>query len=185
MTRSGTDPIDEKKLPMETLPKETILRKIYRLRGVNVMLDSDLAELYGVKPIRLREQVKRNLERFPDDFMFRLTDEEVDAMVPQNAIPSRKHLGGALPLVFTENGVAMLSSVLRSQRAIEVNIGIMRTFTELRKYALSHRELLERIENLEKNDEEIMAVLSHLLRTEVDDAKTDGKIGFLKNGDES
>ena len=86
------------------------------------MLDKDLASLYDVKPIRLREQVKRNMKRFPDDFMFQLNDQEIDSMVSQNAIPSRKHLGGYNPYVFTEQGVAMLSTVLNSDRAIEVNI---------------------------------------------------------------
>jgi hypothetical protein len=86
------------------------------------MLDKDLASLYDVKPIRLREQVKRNIKRFPDDFMFQLNDQEIDSMVSQNAIPSRKHLGGYNPYVFTEQGVAMLSTVPNSDRAIEVNI---------------------------------------------------------------
>lgn len=91
------------------MPIEAIERKIYLLRGQKVLLDKDLAALYGVKPIRLREQVKRNLNRFPDDFMFQLNDQEIDVMVSQNAIPSRRHLGGARPYVFTEQGVAMLA----------------------------------------------------------------------------
>ncbi|WP_322631699.1 ORF6N domain-containing protein [Pasteurella atlantica] len=89
------------------------------------MLDKDLAILYGVKNIRLREQVKRNIARFPDDFMFQLTNEKVEYMVSQNAIPSKKHLGGSLPYVFTEQGVASLSGVLTNKIAIEVNIKIM------------------------------------------------------------
>ena len=94
------------------------------------MLDKDLAILYGVSAIRLREQVKRNIKRFPADFMFQLNDVEVNLMVSQNAIPSRKHLGGFKPYVFTEQGVSMLSSVLRSERAIHMNIAIMRAFVE-------------------------------------------------------
>jgi len=106
----------------ELIPVEVIERKIYLIRGHKVMLDKDLASLYDVKPIRLREQVKRNLKRFPDDFMFQLNDQEIDSMVSQNAIPSRKHLGGYNPYVFTEQGVAMLSTVLNSDRVIELNI---------------------------------------------------------------
>jgi hypothetical protein len=93
---------------------ELIESKIYTIRGMQVMLDKDLAAFYRVKPIRLREQVKRNIKRFPSDFMFQLTNEEADHMVSQNAIPSRKHLGGSLPYVFTEQGVGALSAVLTS-----------------------------------------------------------------------
>lgn len=94
----------------ELIPVKMIERKIYLIRGQKVMLDKDLAFLYGVKPIRLREQVKRNIKRFPEDFMFQLNDQEIDSMVSQNSIPSRKHLGGYSPYVFTEQGVAMFST---------------------------------------------------------------------------
>jgi ORF6N domain len=97
-----------------------IKNKIYFIRGLHVILDKDLALLYYVKTIRLREQVKRNIKRFPSDFMFQLSVEEVDFLVSQNAIPSRKHLGGYFPYVFTEQGVASLSGVLKSDKAIEV-----------------------------------------------------------------
>ena len=117
------------------------------------MLDRDLAQLYGVKPIRLREQVRRNKDRFPKDFMFQLTDEEVAVMVSQNAIPSRKHLGGYLPYAFTEQGVAMLSSVLRSQRAVQVNIAIMRAFVRLREILATHKDLARKLEEMEKKYE--------------------------------
>ncbi|MBC8199460.1 MAG: ORF6N domain-containing protein [Desulfobacterales bacterium] len=89
----------------ELIKNEEIQNRIYTLRDVQAMLDRDLAIFYGVKPIRLREQVKRNIKRFPSDFMFQLTEEEVDLMVSQNAIPSRQHLGGSLPFVFTEQGI--------------------------------------------------------------------------------
>ncbi len=92
------------------------------IRKRRVMLDAQLAALYGVKPRRLREQVRRNIDRFPEDFMFQLTVEEADAVVSQNATPSRRSFGGHLPLVFTQEGIAMLSSVLRSPRAIQANI---------------------------------------------------------------
>jgi hypothetical protein len=98
-----------------------IQNKIFTVRGLQVIIDRDLASIYGVKPTRLLEQVKRNINRFPSDFMFQLSDNEVDFMVSQNAIPSRKHLGGSLPWVFTEQGVANLSSVLNSDQAIDAN----------------------------------------------------------------
>jgi hypothetical protein len=136
--------------PHRLLTPEFIARHIYLIRGQKVMLDTDLAELYGVKAIRLREQVKRNRERFPSDFMIQLTEAEVDRMVSQNAIPSRQHLGGYLPYVFTQEGVAMLSSVLRSERAVQVNITIMRAFVRLREMLASNRDLARKLEVLEK-----------------------------------
>ena len=113
------------------------------------MLDSDLAGLYQVKAIRLREQVKRNYKRFPSDFMFQLTDSEVEKLVSQNAIPSRKQLGGHFPYAFTEQGVANLSSVLHNDKAIEVNIQIMRAFVSMRKFVLSNANIFYRLESLE------------------------------------
>lgn len=97
----------------------SIQNQIYTIRGCQVMLDRDLASIYGVKAIRLREQVKRNIKRFPSDFMFQLDENEIEFMVSQNAIPSKKQLGGSLPWAFTEQGVANLSSVLTSVQAIE------------------------------------------------------------------
>ena len=129
---------------------DDIQRHIYTLRGVQVMLDRDLAAFYEVKPIRLREQVKRNSKRFPPDFMFPLTEDEVEFMVSQNAIPSRQHLGGSLPLVFTEQGVATISSVLTSDRAIEVNIYIMRAFVAMRRFLLANAQIFQRLDTLEK-----------------------------------
>ena len=132
------------------IPQEVIQNKILLLRGQKIMLDKDLATLYGVKPIRLREQVKRNIKRFPSDFMFHLTPKEVSAMVSHFAIPSKQHLGGHLPYAFTEHGILMLSSVLNSERAVEVNIQIMRTFTKLRQLMLKHADLRRKIEEMEK-----------------------------------
>ncbi len=131
------------------LPENSIQNKIYLIRGVQVMLDKDLAELYEVKAIRLREQVKRNSERFPQDFMFQLTDSEVELMVSQNAIASKKHLGGYLPYAFTEQGVANLSSVLTNEKAIEVNIHIMRTFVAMRKFLASNAQIFQRLDSVE------------------------------------
>ncbi|MBL7130492.1 MAG: ORF6N domain-containing protein [Candidatus Omnitrophica bacterium] len=129
---------------------ERIENKIFQIRGKKVMLDRHLSQLYSVKPIALRQQVKRNKQRFPEDFMFRVTKEEARNLVSQNVIPSKRSLGGYLPYVFTEQGVAMLSSVLSSERAIHVNIAIMRTFVNLRRMALTYAGLKRRIEAMEK-----------------------------------
>jgi hypothetical protein len=132
------------------LNKNELQKKIYYIRGAYVMLDRDLAELYEVKPIRLREQVKRNIKRFPEDFMFQLTEAEVDHLLSQNAIPSRKNLGGFLPYVFTEQGVAGISGVITNDRAIAVNISIMRTFVEMRRFLSLNGEIFNRLDILEK-----------------------------------
>jgi len=137
--------------------EENIQNKIYTIRGVQVMLDRDLAELYGVKPIRLREQVKRNIKRFPDDFMFQLNEEEIEFMVSQNAIPSKQHLGGAKPYVFTEQGVSMLSAVLKTEFAVKMSIRIIRAFVNMRRFLLSNASIFQRLDNIEykllKHDE--------------------------------
>jgi hypothetical protein len=132
------------------LPAERIERAILLIRGHKVMLDRDLAALYGVRPIALRQQVRRNSKRFPADFMLRLTAEEADRLVSQSVIPSRRSLGGYLPYAFTQEGVAMLSSVLRSERAIEVNIEIMRAFVRLRELLATHKDLARKLDDLEK-----------------------------------
>jgi len=164
--------------------QKTIENKIFLLRGLRVMLDRDIAELYGVKPIRLREQVKRNKKRFPEDFMFQLTKEEADILVSQNAIPSKKHLGGYLPYAFTEQGVAMLSSVLNSERAIQVNIQIMRTFTKLRELLVTHKDLQRKIEDMEsKYDEQFKIVfeaIRQLLEPPPAPEKSKRRIGFVQ-----
>lgn len=140
--------------------QEVVLSKIekmiYIMRGQKVMLDRDLAKLYGVETRRLNEQVKRNLERFPDDFMFKLNQEEFNALSAGD-----NNYGGQryLPYVFTENGVAMLSSVLNSKQAIQMNISIMRIFTRLRSFLLLEQNLNERIGQLEKNTTEIFQVV--------------------------
>ena len=147
------------------------------------MLDSQLAELYGVKPRRLREQVRRNLERFPDDFMFQLTEEEARLVVSQNAAPPWKSLlGGHLPLVFTQEGIAMLSSVLRSPRAIRANIEIMRAFVYAKTRERWRSAALTKLEELERkflgHDRDI-ARLFEALRDLMDPVeKPRRKIGF-------
>ena len=115
------------------------------------MLDFDLAELYGVETRALKQAVRRNTDRFPEDFMFELTDEEIQQMVSQNVIPGRGRLGGAVPLAFTEQGVAMLSSVLRSRRAVQVNIAIMRAFVRLREMLLTNADLARKLERWRRN----------------------------------
>jgi hypothetical protein len=133
------------------IPIERIERLILLIRGHKVMLDSDLAELYGVTTKRLNEQVRRNLSRFPEDFIFQLTESETHLLRSQFAT-SKEGRGGRryLPYAFTEQGVAMLSSVLNSERAIKVNIEIMRAFVRLRQILASNKELAKRLDELEQ-----------------------------------
>jgi hypothetical protein len=147
-----------------TVPVEVIERRILLIRGHKVMLDRDLAALYQVKPIALRQAVKRNQNRFPSDFVIQLSPEETEALVSQNVIPSRRSLGGFLPYAFTEQGVAMLSSVLRSDRAAMVNIAIMRTFVRLRQILATHKELAERLEAMEKKYDHRFKVVFDILK---------------------
>jgi hypothetical protein len=132
------------------IENQIIQDKIYTIRGVQVMLDRDLADLYGTKPTRLREQVRRNIKKFPEDFMLELTESEVDFMVSQNAIPSKQHLGGSLPLTFTEQGVSMLATVLKSDIATEISIKIMRAFVSMRKFISSNADMFLRFERVEQ-----------------------------------
>jgi len=129
--------------------QEAIEQKIYLIRGQKVMLSVDLASLYGVPVKRLNEQVSRNIKRFPGDFMFQLSNEEYKNLKSQIAISSWGGARRANPYAFTEQGVAMLSSVLNSERAIEVNIAIMRAFVRLREILLTHKDLAVKIEALE------------------------------------
>lgn len=135
-----------------TVLSERIEHQILLIRGHKVMLDSDLAGLYGVPTFRLNEQVKRNLKRFPSDFMFRLTPSEAKSLRSQFAILKlgRGRHRKYLPFVFTEQGVAMLSSVLNSERAVQVNIAIMRAFVKLRMLLVTHKDLARKLEELER-----------------------------------
>ncbi|HET9676119.1 MAG TPA: ORF6N domain-containing protein [Solirubrobacterales bacterium] len=137
--------------PVELIAAPAIEKRIFVVRERQVMLDEDLADLYGVETKRLVEQVKRNLERFPEDFMFQLNKEET-AILRSQIATSNTGRGGRryAPYVFTEQGVAMLSSVLRSKRAIAVNIEIMRAFVELRRVATSYAEIEKRLEKIER-----------------------------------
>lgn len=133
---------------------------IYVIRGQEVMLDSDLAELYEIPTSRMNEQVKRNLERFPTDFMFQITENEFDEL-RSLASESGEQWGGRrkLPLVFTECGVAMLSSVLSSQRAISINISIMRTFVRLRSFLSMETTISDRVGKLEKSTNQLFKIV--------------------------
>lgn len=131
------------------LSADGIRNRIHTIRGMQVMLDSDLAELYNVKTRRLREQAKRNKKRFPLDFMFQLTNSEVDAMVSQNATPSKMYLGGHRPYAFTEQGVAGLSGVLTNDKAIKVNIQIMRAFVAMRRFISANAQMFQRLDFVE------------------------------------
>ena len=143
--------------------EENIADKIYFIRGEKVMLDSDLAALYEIETRVLKQAVRRNRKRFPDDFMFELSDREIDWLLSQHVIPSKSYLGGARPFAFTEQGV-MLSSVLKSGRAIEVNIAIMRTFVQLRKLLKTNKELANKIEQLEQKYDENFKIVFEVLK---------------------
>jgi hypothetical protein len=144
---------------MEKITPKEIEEMIYIIRGQKVMLDSDLAELYEVETRIINRNVKRNLQRFPDDFMFQLTREEYDSLISQIGI-SNSGRGGRrkMPSVFSENGVAMLSSVLNSEKAIQVNISIMRTFTKMRTILLSDESLSNKIAKLESDSKEMKKI---------------------------
>jgi hypothetical protein len=140
---------------METLPAEIIERKIFLIRGKKVMLDVTLAQLYEVETRILMQAVKRNSKRFPEDFIFQLTDEEGENLRSQIVISSLGHGGRRyLPYVFTEHGVAMLSAVLKSQKAIEMSVFIIRSFVRLREMLATHKDLAYKMEELEKEQKE-------------------------------
>ena len=161
-----------------------IQSKIYEIRGQKVMLDYDLALLYEVETRALKQAVRRNVSRFPVDFMFELTNEEVNGLVSQNVIPSKSKFGGALPMAFTEQGLAMLSGILKSNKAIDVNIAIMRAFVFIRKYALSHQDLTEKLTALEgkynKKFEDVYQALKYLLEKDKKEVEQSNRtrIGF-------
>ena len=170
---------------MDTIvPMEVVKSRIYLIRGQKVLLDSDLAELYGVETKRLNEQVRRNLARFPADFMFQLNDQEVAGLRSQFA--TLKSGRGAhrkyVPCAFTEQGIAMLSSVLNSARAEQVNIAIMRAFVQMRELAVSNRELARKLDELEKkhaeHDRQFVAVFDTIRQMIMPEQKKGRKIGF-------
>ena len=163
----------------DIIPIENITGLIYRIRGKKVMLDRDLAELYGVETKRLKEQVRRNIERFPEDFMYELSKDEYENLRSQIATSS---WGGVryVPMAFTEHGVLMISSVLNSKNAIQVNIQIMRAFTKMRQLVFDNADLRREIENLREDVDGkfriVFETLDQLLSVE---SKPKRKIGFM------
>jgi hypothetical protein len=162
------------------IPNERIIQKIFVIRGQKVMLDSDLAVLYGVKTMVLNQAVKRNIKRFPKDFMFQLTNKEVENLISQFVISSGKHVGiRKAPYVFTEHGVLMLSSVLKSERAVSVNIQIVRTFIKLHEMLSKYKDLKEKIEGIEKKyDHRFKVVFDTLKQLLKEEDKPKNKVGF-------
>ena len=165
-----------------SISEETIQKKIFIIRAKKVMLDSHLAKLYSVETKQLNRQVKRNLKRFPEDFMFQLTLGEFQRCQIGTFKSSRKGRGKYLPYVFTEQGVAMLSSVLRSERAIQVNIAIMRVFVRVKSMLSTHKGLLEKINALEnkthRHDTEIQTIFEAIRQLIKVSDKPKRKIGF-------
>ena len=158
-----------------------IENRIFLIRGQKVMFDTDLAELYAVETFNLNKAVKRNLDRFPEDFMFQLTKEEADSLRFQIGMSKASGRGGRryLPHAFTEQGVAMLSSVLKSKRAVQVNITIMRAFMKLREMIVSHKDLAHRLDDLEKQyDQQFRIVFDAIRELMVPPIKPRRKIGF-------
>jgi hypothetical protein len=171
------------------IQEQKILNRIYLVRGEKVMLDKDLAEMYGVETKVFNQSVKRNIERFPKDFMFALSEKEWSNLRSQIVTSS---WGGARykPNVFTEQGVAMLSSILSSKTAIEVNIRIIRVFTKMREFALTHKDILLQLNKLEKevkgntkDIKNIFLVLKELIEKQQMPAVPKRKIGFRRNSE--
>jgi phage regulator Rha-like protein len=169
----------------EIIPQQLIENKILFIRGKKVMLDRDLAALYGVETKMLNRAVKRNTERFPEDFMFQLSKEEYTELLRcQFGTLKRGQHSKYSPYAFTENGVAMLSSVLNSRRAIQVNIQIMRTFTKIREMIATHKELKQKIEEMEKKYDYQFKVVFDAIKQLVELPQRPRKrIGFLWDKD--
>jgi len=162
---------------MTIIPIEHIASRIYVIRGEKIMVDRDLAELYGVSTSALNQQMKRNAARFPADFAFQLTSEEVDSLLSQ-IVTAKNGRGGPrnLPWVFTEQGVAMLSSVVRSERAAQINVAIMRTFVKLRELLATNRDLARKVEEHDRKITVLFDTVQKLLTLPPTPRK---KIGFV------
>lgn len=160
----------EKQEQVLFVPEEVLMNKIYLIRGQKVMLDNDLADLYGIETKRLKERVRRNIERFPNDFMFELTEDEYRNLKAQTVVLGRGAHSKYLPFAFTEHGVLMLSSVLNSERAIQVNIRVMRIYVKIREMMMLHKDILQRIEDIEERltnqDNQFMVVFEYLKQFE-------------------
>lgn len=170
-----------------SIPDEVIISKIYVVRGQKVMIDRDLAEMYGVTTGNLNRSVKRNMKRFPEDFIFQLTNDEFKNLIFQNGTSS---WGGTrkMPYVFTEQGVAMLSSILNSDTAIEVNIRIIRIFTRLRELVLTHKDILLKLEQIEQkitgHEDDIQMIFSALKQLVQEPNPPRKRIGFKVKDEE-
>lgn len=168
-----------KGIKSDTIVQETIIKKIIFIREEKVILDVHLAELYGVETRALKQAVRRNTDRFPEDFMFELSETEIETVVSQNVIPHKKYLGGAKPFAFTETGVAMLSSVLKSRKAVEMNIAIMRTFIALRRVAANYKEVMQILTDMRKQYDSQFTELYNALAKLINPPQTPRKrIGF-------
>ena len=165
----------------ELMPVEIIERKIYLIRAHKVLLDSDLAELYGVEVKQLKRQVRRNIKRFPEDFMFQLQKEEYESLRSHLGALKRGEHAKYFPYAFTEQGVAMLSSVLNSDRAIEVNIQIMRAFVKLREMLSTHKDLARKLADMEKKyDTQFKVVFDAIRQLMKPDEPKKKPIGFRR-----
>ena len=164
------------------IPMEAIEQKIMFIRGKKVMLDRDLAVLYAVETFNLNKAVKRNIDRFPSDFMFQITKDEVECLIFQFGISKTSGRGGRryLPYAFTEQGIAMLSTVLKSKRAVQVNIAIMRAVVKLREMIASHKDLAKKLEELEKKyDAQFRVVFDAIRELMIPPEEDKRKIGFM------
>jgi hypothetical protein len=150
---------------------DDIQNSIYTIQGKQVMLDKDLAVLYNTETRTLKQAVKRNANRFPDDFMFKLTDDDINTLVSQSVIPSKSYFGGAVPYAFTEQGISMLSAVLRTDVAVEISINIIRAFAEMRKFIATNATILSRLSKLEQKQ----------ITSDLKQSETDNKINKILN----
>jgi len=166
----------------ELVPYEVIDNKIYLIRGQKVMLDRDLSKLYGVETKQLKRAVRRNMDRFPDDFMFTLNKNEMEALGCQFGTPVQHLFGGYHAFAFTEQGIAMLSTILNSKRAIYVNIQIMRAFVHLRQMIAGHKELAHKIDLLEKrvfkHDSDIRELVRDIRKLTIEKTGKKLNVGF-------
>ncbi len=172
-----------------TIPEEVIISKIYQIRGQKVMIDRDLAELYGIEAKRLKEAVRRNIARFPEDFMFELTMEEFQNWRTQIASSNSDKMGlRYAPYCFTEQGVTMLSCVLNSKKAIETNIRIIRVFTKMRELLMTHKDILLKIKQFEqeigRNSDDIQLIFKALKQFLNPPQETRKQIGYKRKSEE-
>jgi hypothetical protein len=174
---------------LSIIPEETIINKIYLIRGQKVMIDRDLAELYGIETKVLKQTVKRNIERFPKDFMFEMTDKEFQDWRSQIVTSKSDRMGlRHAPFCFSEQGVTMLSCVLNSKKAIDSNIRIIRVFTKMREMIITHKDILLKIEQFEKqlvtNSEDIQAIFKVLKQLLNPPGEARRLIGFKRKNEE-